>query len=132
VVVEQVVNFASINFIHGDSHGEVSLVILPVVDTTLKQVLHCIVLKALHRECLARARLPVGENGDRARVEDQVEDGFHTEPIQLLIRLVLAKRVVKLKVLVFDKFGDSIYFVPAIVHDDVRVGDRNDIDFTTR
>ena len=53
VVVEQVVNFTSVNFVHGDSHGEVSLVILPVVDTPLEQVLDCIVLKALHRECLA-------------------------------------------------------------------------------
>jgi len=53
VVVEQVVNLASVNFIHRHSHGEVSLVVLPVVDAPLEQVLHCIVLKALHRECLA-------------------------------------------------------------------------------
>ena len=44
----------------------------------------------------------------------------------------MAERVVKFKVLVFDKFGDPIDFVPAIMHDDVRIRDRNDIDFTTR
>jgi hypothetical protein len=70
VIVEQIVNLASVNLVHGHSHGEVSLVILPVVDTPLEQVLDCIVLKPLHRECLARARLPVSENSDRTRVED--------------------------------------------------------------
>ena len=40
VVVKQVVDLAAINLIHRDCDGEVSLVILPVVDTSLEQVLY--------------------------------------------------------------------------------------------
>ena len=70
MVVKQVVDLATINLIHRDSHGKVALVILPVVDTTLEQVLHCQVLQALHRECFARSSLTIREYGNGTSVED--------------------------------------------------------------
>ena len=53
MVVKQVIDLAAIDLIHRHRHGEVALVILPVVDTALKQVLHCQILQSLHSECLA-------------------------------------------------------------------------------
>lgn len=52
VVVEQVVDFATINLVHGNRYCEVSLIVLPVVNAALKQVLHGQVLQPLHRKCL--------------------------------------------------------------------------------
>ena len=36
MVVEQVIYFTAIDFIHGNSHGEVSLIVLPVVNASFK------------------------------------------------------------------------------------------------
>lgn len=36
MVVEQVINFASVDFIHRDRYREVPLVVLPVVNAALK------------------------------------------------------------------------------------------------
>ena len=70
VVVKQVVDLAAINLIHRYCDGKVSLVILPVVDTSFKQVLHRQVLEPLHGESLARSSLTIGEDRDGARIED--------------------------------------------------------------
>ena len=53
MIVEQVIDFTAIDFIHGDGHGEVSLIILPVVYATLEQILNGKVLQTLHRERLS-------------------------------------------------------------------------------
>ena len=85
VIVEQVVNFTPIDLVHGDCHGEVPLVVLPVIDSPLEQVLHGEVLQALHGESLTRACLAVGEDCDRTGVEDEVENWVHAESVQLLV-----------------------------------------------
>ena len=36
MVVEQVIYFTAIDFIHGHSHGKVSLIVLPVVNASFK------------------------------------------------------------------------------------------------
>lgn len=51
VVVEQVVDLSSVNFVHGNRHSEVALVLLKVVDTSFKQVLNRQLLQTLHCEC---------------------------------------------------------------------------------
>ena len=117
MVIKQIVDFTSIDLVHGDCHGEVALVVLPVVDSALEQVLHRQVLQALHRVGLARAGLPIGKNGDSPRVEDQVEDGLHTEAVQFLVAFVLAERVVKFEILIVDELCDAVHLVLAIVHD---------------
>ena len=53
MIVEQVIDFTAIYFIHRDSHGEVSLIVLPVIYATLKQILNGKVLQTLHREGLS-------------------------------------------------------------------------------
>ena len=70
MVVKQVVDLATINLIHRYGHGKVALVILPVVDTTLEQVLHCQVLQSLHRESFARSSLTIREYSNGTSVED--------------------------------------------------------------
>ena len=129
MVVKQVVNFASINLVHRYSHGEVSLVVLPVVDTTLEQILHSVVLKALHRKCFAWACLPVCKNGDCSCVEDEVKDRLNSEAIKFFVWLFLVKRIIELEFLILDEFSNPVNLVLAIMNDDVGVGDWNDIDF---
>ena len=53
VIIEQIVDLSSIDFIHGDGDSEVALIVLPVVNTPLEQVLNCQVLQTLHRERLS-------------------------------------------------------------------------------
>ena len=53
MIVQQVVNFTAIDLVHGNSDRKVSLVVLPIVDTTFEQILYGKVLQALHRESLS-------------------------------------------------------------------------------
>ena len=53
VIIQQVIDFAAINLVHGDGHGKVSLIILPVVDSSFKEILYGQILEALHRKCLS-------------------------------------------------------------------------------
>lgn len=53
VIVKQVIDLATINFIHRHSDSKVALIILPIVDTAFEQVLNGQILQALHREGLA-------------------------------------------------------------------------------
>jgi hypothetical protein len=52
VVVEEIVNLVAVDLIHGNSHREVTLVVLPVVDASFKEILDCKVLQPLHGVCL--------------------------------------------------------------------------------
>ena len=131
MVIKQVVDFAAINFVHWNGDGEISLIVLPVIDSSLKQILHCIVLQTLHGESLARASLPVRKNCYRSRVENQVEDRLDTEAVKFLVRLMLAKRVVEFESLVVNKFCDAIHLVLAVMDDHFRVGNWNYVNFTT-
>jgi len=51
VVVEEIVNLVAVDLIHGNSHSEVTLVVLPVVDASFKEILDCKVLQPLHGVC---------------------------------------------------------------------------------
>lgn len=123
VIVEQVVDFTAIDFIHWYSHGEVSLIVLPVVDTALEQVLHSVVLKTLHGESLTGTCLTVSENCDGARVEDEVKDGLNAKTIELFIWLRLAESIVEFESLIVDEFCDAVDLVLAVVDDDFGVRD---------
>ncbi len=72
MVIEQVIDFSTIYFIHGYSHSEISLIVLPIIDSSFEQILHGKVLQSLHRKCFSRACLAVGENCNCASVEYQV------------------------------------------------------------
>lgn len=53
MIVKQVINFTTIYFIHRNSDGKVSLVVLPVIDAALEQILNGEVLQTLHCESLS-------------------------------------------------------------------------------
>ena len=53
VVIKQVVDLATIYLVHGYRNGKVSLVVLPVVYTSLEKVLHGQPLQSIHCEGLA-------------------------------------------------------------------------------
>ena len=72
VIVQQIKNSTPINFVHRNGHRKISLIILPVVNTALKQILHRQILQSLHSVCLSGASLTVGENSDCACVENEV------------------------------------------------------------
>ena len=129
MVVEQIKNSTSINFVHRNGYRKISLIILPVVDAALKQVLYRQILQALHSVCLAGPSLTVGENGDCSRVEDEVENGVHRVVVQLLRRLIMVKCVVKFKLLIVNVFGDAVNFVFAIVHNQIRIRTRHNVYF---
>ena len=121
MIVEQVVDFTAIDLVHRNCYCKISLVVLPVIYSSLEQILHCIVLQALHRERLARASLSVSKNRNRTCVEHQIEDRLDAKAVKLFIRLLLAESVVKLERLVVNKLGNAIDFVLAVMNDNFRV-----------
>ena len=121
VIIEQVVELASIDLVHRDRHCEVPLVILPVVDALLEQILDCDALNAVHGVRFARSCLPIGEYGDDALVEDQVEYGSHLEEVELLTRLDFAEGIIELELRVFNCLGDAIDLVLAVMNNDFRI-----------
>ena len=75
MIVQQIVNFTSINFIHGHSHCKVATSVLPVIDASVEQICDSELLEALHRIRLTGASLAICENRDCSGVENQIEDG---------------------------------------------------------
>ena len=72
MLVQKIVEFSSINFIHGNGDSKISLMILPVVNTSLKKILDSDALQAVHSISLSRPSLTVGKNGYNSLVENKV------------------------------------------------------------
>uniref|UniRef100_A0A7S3CME7 Uncharacterized protein n=1 Tax=Strombidium rassoulzadegani TaxID=1082188 RepID=A0A7S3CME7_9SPIT len=121
MVVEQIVELAAVDLVHGDGDSEISLMILPVVDAPFEQVFNRYALDAVHGVGLARARLPVSEDGHHALVEDEVEYGAHLEEVELLVRLEGVECIVEFELRVFDCFGHAVDFKSAVVNNDLGV-----------
>lgn len=130
--VEQVIDLATIYFVHGHRDCEITLMVLPVIDSALKQIFHCNTLYAIHGVCLAGSRLSVCENGHDALVEDEVENGPNLIEIKFLVGLMLAEGIIEFEFRVFNRFGDAIYLVFAVVHENLRVNDRDHVDLSVR
>jgi len=105
-------------------------VILPVVDSALKQIFHCDRLNAVHRVRLARTSLSVGEDRDDTLIEYQIENGTHLKEVKLFIGIVLIKGIVKLELIVLNSLRHAIYLVSAVMNNNLRVDDRDHIDLT--
>jgi hypothetical protein len=73
MVIEQVIDLASIDLIHGYSDCKVPFFFLEVIDTPIEQVLDCRFLQSLHGIGLSRSSLPIGKNSHNPSVEDQVK-----------------------------------------------------------
>lgn len=84
----------------------------------------------MHRECLARASLPVREDRDGARVEHVVKDRLQTVSVKVFIGLVAAESVVKHELLVLYVLGDAINFEFAFVHRQIRVANRYSVNLS--
>ena len=118
MVIQQIVDFASVYFIHGYSDGEVPLMILPIINTALKKIFDCNALNAVHRVGLARASLAVGKDCYYALIENQVKDRTHLIKVQFFIGLEFAEGIVKFELRVLNSLGDAVHFVLAVMHID--------------
>ena len=125
VVVEQIVQLAAVDLVHGHGDSEVTRVVLPVVDTALKQILHSDRLNAVHSVRLAGARLTIRKDCDDTLVEDEVKNGTHLEEVELLVGVVLIKRVVKFEVIVLNSLGHAVHFIAAVVNNYLWVDHRH-------
>lgn len=132
MLVQEIVEFATINLIHRNGNSEIPLMIFPIVDTSLEQILHSDTLKAVHSVGFSRASLPIRKNGDDALIENKIQNWTNLVEVKLLVGLAVREGIIKSKLSVFDCFGHSIYFVLAIVDDDLWVGHRYDVNLTIR
>ena len=132
VFVEKIIDFAAVDFVHGHCHREIPLVILPIVNATLEEILDSDALDAVHCVRLAGARLPVRENGHYSLIEYQIKDGPHLVEVQLLVGFVLAESIIKFEFRVFNCFGHSINFILAIMNENLRVRYRDYIYLAVR
>jgi hypothetical protein len=121
VVVEQVINFAPIDFVHGHGHSEITLVALPVVYSSVEQVGDRQLLEALHSESLSGARLPVGKNSYSAGVKYQIKNGADRVVVEVFVAFVFSERVVEFKLLIFNVLSDSVHLKFVFVHNNLGI-----------
>ena len=74
MLVQKIVEFASINLIHGNGDCKISLMILPVVNSSLEKILNSNALQAVHCISLSRPSLTVGKNGNNSLVKNKVHN----------------------------------------------------------
>lgn len=72
MVVQQVVEFAPVDLIHGDRDCEVALVLLEVGDASVEEVPDRRFLQALHGVGFSRTSLSVGEDCNDALVKNEI------------------------------------------------------------
>ena len=130
MIVEKIVNFASINFIHRDCNSKISLMVFPIIDASFKKIFNSYTLKTVHCVCFTRASLTVSKNSDTTLVEYQIENRPDLIEVKLFTGLVLAERIVKLELIVLNSFGNTVNFVATVMDNDLRVYYRNYIDVT--
>lgn len=130
VLVQKVIELSSVDLIHGHGDSEIPLMVLPVVDAPLEEILDSDALQAVHRVSFSRTGLSVGEYGDDTLVEYEIQNRTNLIEIQLFVGLIVRERVVEPELCVFNRLAHSVYFVFAVVDYDLWVRDRDDIDLT--
>lgn len=70
MVIEEIINFASVYLVHRYCHCKISLFFLEVVDSSIKQVLNRQFLQALHGVSFTWPCLAIGKYCYYAHVED--------------------------------------------------------------
>ena len=127
MIIEKIVDFATVNFVHGYGDSEIPLVILPIIDTAFKKIFYCNALNAVHGVGLARASLTIGKDRYYTLIENQVKDRTHLVEVELFIALPFAEGIVKFELCVLDRLRHAIHFVLAVVDEDLGIHYRNDI-----
>lgn len=122
VIIQQIINFATIYFIHRNSDSEISLCILPIMNSPVEQVSHSQLLKSLHSESLSRSCLPVSEYRNSSCVENEVEDRFDTAVVKFIVSFIMTKSIIEVKFLIFDKLRYAVYLKSVFMHYDLWVG----------
>lgn len=123
--VEEIVEFAAIDFIEGNQDVEalelglnrMQVYVIEVVEYFLgSQVVEAgdaLVDVALHGEGFARAGLAIGETGDLGSLEGAIDQGTDRLPVYLLIGGLFVEGVVKVESGLLDVFG-KVDFLPSI------------------
>lgn len=124
MIIQQIVQLAAIDFIHRHCDCEVTAFILPIVNTTIKQIWNSKLLQALHCVSFSTACLSIGENGDRPCIEHQVKYRLYWTVVELVIGLRLTEGIIVFELMVFDVFSDSVNFELVLVNYDFRITER--------
>lgn len=106
--VEQVLQFAAVDFIEGEVQLEVRVLVKQVDDVVSRQKVqtrHRAIGRPHHRECLAAAGLAVREAGGLCAFEGFNYEGQHGGFVDCLVVLVGVKNIVELKGVLFNELG---------------------------
>jgi len=128
MIIEQIVDFSSVYFIHWYSDWKVTLVTLPIINTLIEKVLNGKLLQALHRKSFTWACLPVGENSDGSRIENKIHDRRDWVRIQVLSWFVLSESVVEIELSILNIASNTIHFVAILMYYNLRVWEGNRVD----
>ena len=74
--------------------------------------------------------MTVSENSYNSLVENQIQNRVDLEEVELLVGIVFSEAVVKLEVIVINHLGNAIHLKSAIMHQYLRIGHGNNINFT--
>ena len=130
VIIEQIVYFSAVDFVHGYGDSEVPLVVLPVVDSSLEQIFDSDALNAIHGVSFSRSSLTVREYGHNSLVENQIENWAHLVEIELFICLEFTEGIIEFEFGVLDGLGHAIHFVFAVMNVYLGVDHRDHIDLS--
>jgi hypothetical protein len=85
MIIQQVIEFAPVDLVHGNGNSEIPLVVLEVSDAPVKQVSYCQLLKTLHCKGLTGTSLAISEYCDYTLVEGQVQNRLDRVLVELII-----------------------------------------------
>lgn len=74
MIIQKIVEFASIYFVHRDSDCKISLMIFPVVNSSFEEIFNCYILNSIHCISFSRSCLTICKNGDNTLIEYQVKN----------------------------------------------------------
>jgi hypothetical protein len=72
MIINQVIDFAPIDFVHRDSNCKVSFVFLEISNTPIEEISDGQFLQPVHSECFTRASLTIGKYCDYSSIKHQI------------------------------------------------------------
>ena len=127
-VIEEIKELSSINFVKRNIEDRLSIGILS--RSKSKQVVNGGFITSFHGEGLTGSSLSVGEASNNTPVEGHVDQGLDASSVQVFSGFEVRKGVVKLKVVVFHIFSNTINPEFTLVNASSRVSSRDTVDFS--
>lgn len=130
MIIKKIVNLATVNFIHRNCYCKITLMVFPVVNTSIKKIFDGDILQTIHRISLSWASLTISKDSYDTLIENKIQNWSDLEKVKLFIGLIVSKRIVKFELSIVNHFCDTIDLVFTVMNYDLWIWHRYNVDFT--